>query len=82
MWIYLVYITLVYELDRSNFGFLLTFVAFFLGFPEFEILEVCSKKVRCRYIYIGPLYWVLNPDVMLSCLARVVCIYSQLEIFF
>lgn len=28
------------------------------------------------------MYWVLNPDLMLSCLARVVCIYSQLGIFF
>lgn len=41
------------ELDHSNFGFLVTYVTFFMEFPEFEIPEVCSNKVRTRCITQG-----------------------------
>lgn len=43
--------TLVSELEHSNFGFLVTYVAFFSGFSWVWNIEVYSKKVRCHCIY-------------------------------
>lgn len=49
--------TLAWERDHSNFGFLVTYVAFSLGFPEFKIVEGCSERVRVT-VYIAKVHCI------------------------